>query len=78
MATSEFIRKTSANDQPVLGLPSRKGIRAGGVVGPSMVSSLIMMLNDSLAILLAFGTALVLARHSFWQGRSILRRIHTT
>ncbi len=60
MATSEFIRKTSANDQPVLGLPSRKGIRARGVVGPSMVSSLIMMLNDSLAILLAFGTALVL------------------
>src|SRR5271170_5289436 len=60
MATSEFIRKTSANDQPVLGLPARKGFRAGSVIGPSMVSSLIMMLNDSLAILLAFGTALVL------------------
>lgn len=60
MATSEFIRKTSANDQPVLGLPARKAFGTRSVIGPSMVSSLIMMLNDSLAIMLAFGTALVL------------------
>ena len=60
MATSEFIRKTSVSDQPVLGLPARKGFRIRSVVGPSMVSSLIMMMNDILAILLAFGTALVL------------------
>ncbi|MFY9936080.1 MAG: sugar transferase [Silvibacterium sp.] len=60
MATSEFIRKTSANDQPVLGLPARKAFATRSVIGPSMVSSLIMMLNDSLAIMLAFGTALVL------------------
>lgn len=60
MATSEFIRKAGANDQPIAGLPVRKGSRVRNAVGPSMVSSLIMMLNDALAILLAFGTALVL------------------
>src|SRR5580698_8870896 len=60
MATSEFIRKTGTSDQPVTGLPSRKYSRAASVVGPSTVASLIMMLNDAMAILLAFGTALVL------------------
>src|SRR5579862_451313 len=59
MATSEFIRKASAADQSAAGFPARKGSRTS-FVGPSMVSSLIMMLNDSIAILLAFGTALVL------------------
>src|SRR5271170_8383224 len=59
MATSEFIRKTGATDQSATGVPVRKRSRSG-VVGPSMVSSLIMMLNDSLAILIAFAAALVL------------------
>ncbi|HZD50758.1 MAG TPA: sugar transferase [Silvibacterium sp.] len=58
MATSEFIRKTSAADQAATGFPVRKGSR-GGPIGPSLVASLIMMLNDGIAIMLAFGTALV-------------------
>jgi exopolysaccharide biosynthesis polyprenyl glycosylphosphotransferase len=59
MATSEFIRKTNAADQAATGLPVRTRSRTS-FVGPSMVSSLIMMLNDGIAILLAFGVALVL------------------
>jgi len=59
MATSEFIRKTSAADQPAAGFPVRTRSRTS-FVGPSMVTSLIMMLNDGIAILLAFGAALVL------------------
>src|SRR5271170_830409 len=60
MATSEFIRKAGANDQPIAGLPTRRRSRARSAVGPSVVGSLIMMMNDGLAILLAFGAALVL------------------
>ncbi|MGA7318735.1 MAG: hypothetical protein WBX22_32745, partial [Silvibacterium sp.] len=60
MATSEFIRKTGAAVEQATGLPVRKRSRAGSAVGPSMATSLLMMLNDALAILLAFGTALVL------------------
>ena len=59
MATSEFIRKTSAADQPAAGFPVRTRFRTS-FVGPSMVTSLIMMLNDGIAILVAFGAALVL------------------
>jgi len=59
MATSEFIRKTNAADQVAAGFPARKRSRAG-LVGPHMVTSLIMVLNDAFAILIAFGTALIL------------------
>src|SRR5271169_5187599 len=60
MATSEYIRKTDAPNLPIEGLLATKRPRAGSIVRPSMASSLLMMLNDALAILLAFGTALVL------------------
>ncbi len=59
MATSEFIRKTSAADQPTTGFPVRRRPRTG-LVGPQMVTSLLMMLNDGFAILLALGIALVI------------------
>jgi len=59
MATSEFIRKTSAAEQSANGIPIRTRGRTH-FIGPSLVSSLIMMLNDGIAILLAFGSALVL------------------
>jgi exopolysaccharide biosynthesis polyprenyl glycosylphosphotransferase len=64
MATSEFIRKTGATEQSATGLPVRKRSRSG-VVGPSMVSSLVMMLNDALVILIAFAVALVLRSFIF-------------
>lgn len=59
MATSEYIRKTSGDDPRVTGWPSQKKHR-GGIASPSVVSSMLMMLNDTLAILVAFGGALVL------------------
>ena len=59
MATSEFIRKTSAAEQPATGIPIRARASTH-FIGPSLVSSLIMMLNDGIAILLAFGSALVM------------------
>ena len=43
-----------------------------------MVSSLIMMLNDSLAILLAFGTALVLRAILFDKAARFSERLRTT
>jgi exopolysaccharide biosynthesis polyprenyl glycosylphosphotransferase len=59
MATSEFIRKTNDSEQQTSGFPARK--KSGGrFIGPTVVTSLLMMLNDSLAILLAFGAALIL------------------
>ncbi|MBV8115961.1 MAG: sugar transferase [Silvibacterium sp.] len=59
MATSEYVRKTNTADQPATGFPARRRSRAG-VVGPQMVTSLLMMMNDAFAILLAFGSALIL------------------
>src|ERR1700751_5650082 len=60
MATSEYIRKSNAAEQSATtGFPVPRRSRSG-VVGPQMVTSLVMMLNDAVAILLAFGTALVL------------------
>ena len=60
MATSEYIRKTDAPNLPIEGLLATKRPRAGSIVRPSMAASLLVMLNDALAILLAFGIALVL------------------
>jgi hypothetical protein len=59
MATSEYIRKTPGDDPRVTGWPSRKK-QHRGIASPSVVTSMLMMLNDGLAILLAFGAALVL------------------
>ncbi len=59
MATSEFIRKTNTTDPIVTGFPAPKRPRTGAV-GPQLVTSLLMVLNDAVAILLAFAAALVL------------------
>jgi exopolysaccharide biosynthesis polyprenyl glycosylphosphotransferase len=59
MATSEYIRKAPSNDPRVTGWPSQKK-RRGRIASPSLVTSLLMMVNDGLTILLAFGAALVL------------------
>jgi len=59
MATSEFIRKTNESEQQTSGFPARKP-GSSRFIGPSVITSLLMMLNDSLAILLAFGAALIL------------------
>src|ERR1700747_882827 len=67
MATSEFIRKTSTADQPATGFPARRRSRSR-VVGPQMVTSLLMMMNDAFAILVAFGSALVLRSFLFENG----------
>lgn len=66
MATSEFIRKTNDSEQQTSGFPARK--KSGSrFIGPTVVTSLLMMLNDSLAILLAFGAALILRAILFAQ-----------
>lgn len=60
MATSEYLRNgegTNRTQAPVLQLPSAS---RHGVIGPATVASVVMMANDVLMILLAFGMALAL------------------
>ena len=60
MATSEYLRNgegTKRTQAPVLQLPSAT---RHGVIGPATVASVVMMANDVLMILLAFGMALAL------------------
>ncbi len=58
MATSEYLRNSKERTQaPVLQLPAAT---RHSVFGPATVASVVMMANDVLMILLAFGMALVL------------------
>ena len=60
MATSEYLRNgenAKRPQAPVLQLPAAT---RHSVIGPATVASVVMMVNDVLAILLAFGLALVL------------------
>jgi exopolysaccharide biosynthesis polyprenyl glycosylphosphotransferase len=77
MATSEYIRKTGNTEpSPIAGLPARKKSR-GGAMGPAVVASLLMMLNDALAILLAFGAALILRAILFDKISRVSTPLHT-
>lgn len=59
MATSEYVPKSPGNEQRIAGWPARQEQR-GGITGPSAVVSLWIVLNDVMAILLAFALALIL------------------
>ena len=60
MATSEYLRNGSAAKGPQASVSRIPAVSRRGVVGPGTIASAVMVLNDLLMILLAFGLSLML------------------
>ena len=62
MATSEYLRNGEAPKRPQAPILQLPAATRHAVIGPATVASVVMMANDVLMILLAFGMALALRR----------------